>query len=150
MQLVPLNHPSLGSIYEASVLRRCTALPCLLLLSYHSNQGQGLHLATSPAEPTFIPTMAIKGSQPPSQVIEPYDPLASLTAPPKNESRTERFRREQRELFAKHISDRIDEGLNGEKAKAAIPTTEKKQVRVLVLGHHASGGLFRFFKKFLF
>lgn len=82
--------------------------------------------------------MAIKESQP-SQAIEALDPLASLTAPPKHESKVERFRREQRELFAKHVSDRIDENLNGEKAKAANQLPERKQVRVLLLGHRASG-----------
>lgn len=87
--------------------------------------------------------MAIKESLP-SQVIEGLDPLASLTAPPKNETKTEKLRREQRELFAKHISDRIDEDLNGEKLKAANLDPAKKQVRVLVLGHRASGRLFCF------
>ena len=85
--------------------------------------------------------MAIKESQP-SQVIEDLDPLASLTAPPKNETKVERLRREQRELFAKHVSDRIDERLKGEKVKAANQNPDKKQVRVLVLGHRASGRLF--------
>ena len=91
--------------------------------------------------------MAIKEPQP-SQVTEALDPLASLTAPPKNESKIERFRREQRELFAKHISDRIDQDLNGEKVKAANRKPEKKKVRVLVLGHRSSGRLFRFSYKF--
>ena len=86
-------------------------------------------------------TMAIKEPQPP-QVNEDLDPLASLTAPPKNETKTERFRREQQELSAKHISDRIDEDLNGEKVKAANRSPAKKQVRVLVLGHRASGKSF--------
>jgi hypothetical protein len=85
--------------------------------------------------------MAIKGPQP-SQVNEDLDPLASFTAPPKNETKTERFRREQQELSAKHISDRIDEDLNGEKFKAANRSPAKKRVRVLVLGHRASGRLF--------
>jgi hypothetical protein len=87
--------------------------------------------------------MAIQGTQS-SQVIEDLDPLASLTAPPKNETKMERFMREQQELFAKHISDMIDEDLNGEKVKAANWTPAKKQVRVLVLGHHGSGRLFYF------
>lgn len=82
--------------------------------------------------------MAIDGPQP-SQVVEDLDPLASLTAPPRNETKVERLRREQQEQFAKHISDRIDEDLNGEKAKAASRNPAKKQVRVLVLGHRASG-----------
>lgn len=86
--------------------------------------------------------MAIKESQP-SQVIKDLDPLASLTAPPKNETRIERLNREQREQFAKHISDRIDEGLNGDKVKAANRNPDK-QIRVLVLGHRGSGRLFRF------
>jgi len=75
------------------------------------------------------------------------DPLASLTAPPKNETKLERFERERQELFAKIISDRIDEDLNGEKAKAANRNPTGKQVRVLVLGHHASGRLSRFSQK---
>ena len=70
--------------------------------------------------------------------------MASLTAPPRNETKVERLRREQQEQFAKHISDRIDEDLNGEKVKAASRNPAKKQVRVLVLGHRASGRLFRF------
>jgi hypothetical protein len=77
-----------------------------------------------------------------SHIVEDLDPLASLTAPPKNESKMERLRREQQELFAKHVSDRIDEDLNGEKVKAANRRPVKKQVRVLILGHRASGGLF--------
>lgn len=87
--------------------------------------------------------MAIKESQS-SQIIEELDPLDSLTAPPKNETKLERLRREQREQFAKHISDRIDEDLNGEKAKAESRNPDKKQVRVLLLGHRASGRLFHF------
>lgn len=75
-------------------------------------------------------------------IAEDLDPLASLTAPPKNESKMERLRREQLELFAKNVSDRIDEDLNGEKVKAANRRPTKKQVRVLILGHRASGELF--------
>jgi hypothetical protein len=73
-------------------------------------------------------TMTVNGTSP-SQAEE-LDPLASLTAPPKNESKVEKFMREQREVFAKHISDRIDEHLNGEKAKAANHKPTRKQVRV--------------------
>ena len=87
--------------------------------------------------------MAIDGPQP-SQVVEDLDPFASITAPPRNETKAERLRREQQELFAKHISDRIDEDLNGEKVKAANRNPAKKQVRILVLGHRASGRLFCF------
>ena len=75
------------------------------------------------------------------------DPLASLTAPPKNETKLERFERERQELFAKIISDRIDEDLNGEKAEAANCNPTRRQVRVLVLGHRASGRPFRFSQK---
>ena len=88
--------------------------------------------------------MAVKDTYPPLQV-EDMDPLASLTAPPKNETRVEKFMREQRELFAKHTSDRIDEHLNGEKARAANRKPTRKQVRVLLLGHRASGRLIPFF-----
>jgi hypothetical protein len=86
--------------------------------------------------------MTVEGASP-SQVEE-LDPLASLTAPPKNETKVERFIREQREVFAKHISDRIDEHLNGEKAKAANRKPTRKQVRVLLLGQRASGRRYRF------
>ena len=79
---------------------------------------------------------------------EDLDPLALFTAPPKNETKPERFMREQRELFAKLISDSIDEDLNGEKVKAANRNPTRKQVRVLVLGHRASGKLFRFLKSY--
>ncbi|KAF9649574.1 hypothetical protein BDM02DRAFT_3186204 [Thelephora ganbajun] len=82
--------------------------------------------------------MAVKGTYP-SPVVEDLDPLASLAAPPKNETKLERFRREQQELSAKRVSDRIDEDLNGEKAKVAAHNPSRKQVRVLVLGHRASG-----------
>ena len=75
---------------------------------------------------------------------EDLDPLASFTAPPKNETKMQRFIREQQELFAKRTSDRIDEHLNGEKAKVANRNPTRKQVRVLVLGHRASGVLFPF------
>jgi len=85
--------------------------------------------------------MAVEGTN--TSEVEDSDPLASFTTPPKNESKSERFRREQQELFAKHISDRIDEHLNGEKAKAESRKPTRKQVRVLLLGHHGSGGLFR-------
>lgn len=87
--------------------------------------------------------MAINGPQS-SQAVEEFDPLASLTAPPKNETKFERFMREQQELVAKHVSDRIDEGLNGEKAKAAKRNPTRKQVRVLVLGQRGSGRLLPF------
>jgi len=90
--------------------------------------------------------MAVESAHP-SQV-EDLDPLASFTAPPKNETRVERFMREQRELFAKHVSDEIDQSLNGEKANAANRNPTRKQVRVLVLGHRASGRLFLFSRKF--
>jgi hypothetical protein len=83
--------------------------------------------------------MTLKGAYPPH--AEDLDPLASLTAPPKNETKLERFKREQKELSAKLISDRIDQDLNGEKAKAAVRNPIRKQVRVLVLGHRASGRL---------
>jgi len=73
--------------------------------------------------------------------VEDLDPLASITAPPKNETKVQRFMREQQELFAKRTSDRIDEDLNGEKVKVANPNPARKQVRVLVLGHRASGRL---------
>lgn len=86
--------------------------------------------------------MAVEGTYP-SQV-EDLDPLASFTTPPKNETKLERFIREQQELFAKLISDRIDEDLNGEKVKAANRSPTRKQVRVLVLGHRGSGRLFHF------
>lgn len=79
---------------------------------------------------------------------EDLDPLASLTAPPKNETKSEKFKREQKELSAKLISDRIDEDLNGEKAKATNRNPIRKQVRVLILGHRASGRLSRFSQKF--
>ena len=59
--------------------------------------------------------MAVESAYP-SKVKEP-DSLASFTTPPKNETEVERFIREQREVFAKHISDRTDENLNGEKAE---------------------------------
>jgi len=84
--------------------------------------------------------MTVKSTYYPPQV-EDLDPLASLTAPPKNETREQKFMREQRELFAKRTSDRIDESLNGEKAKVANRNPTRKQVRVLVLGHRASGRL---------
>jgi len=83
--------------------------------------------------------MAVESTYP-SQV-EDLDPLASFTAPPKNETRMERYMREQQELFAKHVSDKIDRSLNGEKANAANRRPTKKQVRVLMLGHRASGRL---------
>ena len=83
--------------------------------------------------------MTVDGTYP--HQIEDLDPLASFTAPPKNETKMERFMREQQELFAKRTSDRIDEHLNGEKAKAASSGPARKQVRVLVLGHRASGML---------
>jgi len=89
--------------------------------------------------------MALKDDYP-SQVGD-LDPLASFTAPPKNETKLERFERERQELFAKIISDRIDEDLNGEKAMAANRDPTRKQVRVLVLGHRASGRLSRFSQK---
>ena len=73
--------------------------------------------------------------------VEDLDPLASIIAPPKNETKVQRFMREQQELFAKRTSDRIDEDLNGEKAKVASRHPTRKQVRVLVLGHRASGRL---------
>jgi hypothetical protein len=133
-------------------LAKMHPLPRLLLLSSIQTRTRAStpFLSTSPAKLSKFPeTMAIQGSQS-SQVIEPLDPLASLTAPPKNESKMERLRREQRELFAKLISDKIDEGLNGEKTKAANQTPDKKQVRVLVLGHRGSGRLFRFSSKFIF
>lgn len=85
--------------------------------------------------------MTVNGTYP--LPVEDLDPLASLTAPPKNESKVEKLMREQRELFAKRTSDRIDEHLNGEKAKAANRNPTRKQVRVLVLGHRGSGRLFR-------
>ena len=61
--------------------------------------------------------MAVKSAHP-SQVKEP-DSLASFTTPPKNETEAERFIREQREVFAKQISDRTDKHLNGEKAETS-------------------------------
>jgi len=89
--------------------------------------------------------MALRVTYPPQ--VEDLDPLASLTAPPKNETKLERFKREKQELSAKLISDRIDEDLNGEKANATNCNPTRKQVRVLVLGHRASGRLFRFSQK---
>ena len=86
--------------------------------------------------------MPVKDTYPPQ--AEDLDPLASLTAPPKNETKFERFMREQQELSAKLISDRIDEDLNGEKAKATNHGHTRKRVRVLVLGHRTSGRPFRF------
>lgn len=84
--------------------------------------------------------MALKDASP--SPVEDLDPLASLTAPPKNETKLERFKRQQRELFAKFVSDRIDEDLNGEKVKAANRNPVRKQTRVLILGPRASGKLF--------
>ena len=86
--------------------------------------------------------MTVKGTYP--YEIEDLDPLALFTAPPKNETKIERFMREQQELLAKYTSDQIDEHLNGEKAKVANHGPTRKQVRVLVLGHRASGKSFRF------
>ena len=87
--------------------------------------------------------MTVTGTYYPPQV-EDLDPLASFTAPPKNETKMQKLVREQRELFAKRTSDRIDEHLNGEKAKVTNRKPTRKQVRVLVLGHRASGKLFPF------
>ena len=87
--------------------------------------------------------MTVEGTYP-FQIEDP-DPLAPFTAPPKNETELEKLVREQQELHAKYISDRIDEDLNGEKAKAANRSSTGRQIRVLVLGHRASGGLFRSF-----
>ena len=42
--------------------------------------------------------MTVDGTYP--HQIEDLDPLASFTAPPKNETKMERFMREQQELFA--------------------------------------------------
>jgi len=86
--------------------------------------------------------MAVKNTYP-SQV-EDLDPLASFTAPPKNETKFERLTREQQEKSAKLISDRIDQDLNGEKAKVANHNPTRNRVRVLVLGHRTSGRPFRF------
>lgn len=87
--------------------------------------------------------MALRDTYP--SWVEDLDPLASFTAPPKNETKLERLKREQQELSAKLISDRIDEDLNGEKANTASREPTRKHVRVLILGHRGSGRLFRFF-----
>ncbi|KAF9000823.1 G-protein alpha subunit [Cyathus striatus] len=65
-----------------------------------------------------------------------YDPFNELTAPPPDETPMDKAIREQRELEARRVSDKIDEEIKLEKAALK---KQKGTVRVLLLGQSESG-----------
>lgn len=64
------------------------------------------------------------------------DPFAIFTAPPPGETQEEKAAREQRELEAQRVSDRIDEEIKVEKA---LLKKHRGTVKVLLLGQSESG-----------
>jgi guanine nucleotide-binding protein alpha-1 subunit len=64
------------------------------------------------------------------------DPLAVLSAPPKDETAEQRAARERAEADAKRVSDLIDEQIRQEKAARA---KKRMPVKVLLLGQSESG-----------
>ncbi|CCA70130.1 hypothetical protein PIIN_04069 [Serendipita indica DSM 11827] len=65
-----------------------------------------------------------------------HDPLAALTAPPRDESDEQRAARQQQEEDAKKVSDEIDKFL---KRDAESVAKRSQHVRLLLLGQSESG-----------
>lgn len=65
-----------------------------------------------------------------------YDPLAIVMAPPAKETPEERALREQKEVEAKQVSDKIDEAIRLERVALR---KQKNILRVLLLGQAESG-----------
>ncbi|KAF7428969.1 hypothetical protein PC9H_008206 [Pleurotus ostreatus] len=69
-------------------------------------------------------------------VKDDYDPLAIVMAPPAKETPEERALREQKEVEAKQVSDKIDEAIRLERVALR---KQKNILRVLLLGQAESG-----------
>ncbi|KAF6749802.1 guanine nucleotide binding protein, alpha subunit [Ephemerocybe angulata] len=76
------------------------------------------------------------GGPRPSPIVLEDDPLAAMTAPPRNETPEERQIRETAEAEAKKISDEIDERLRRERES---DRKKKRPVKLLLLGQSESG-----------
>ncbi|KAF5325867.1 hypothetical protein D9611_000979 [Ephemerocybe angulata] len=76
------------------------------------------------------------GGPRPSPIVLEDDPLAAMTAPPRNETPEERQIREAAEAEAKKISDEIDERLRREREN---DRKKKRPVKLLLLGQSESG-----------
>lgn len=64
------------------------------------------------------------------------DPLSLAIAPPRDESPSSRWQREQAEAHARRVSSQIDDAIKAEKMAMK---KGKKPIRVLLLGQSESG-----------